>query len=94
MDLLGVRRLNPMPQRIGGNYAFMFDTLVGSMLNLGSHENDYTIRLVSILVELIRLKLYGPKILDTNSTTGIVPGDIAHVFKHGLHVSVKNSRRI
>jgi hypothetical protein len=77
MDLLGIRRLKPTQQRIGGNYAFMFDTLVGSMLNLGSYENDYTIRLVNILVELIRLKLYGPKILDTNSTTGIVLGDIA-----------------
>jgi hypothetical protein len=77
MDLLGVRRLKPTPHLIGGNYGFMFEALVAGMLNLSSPDNDYTIRLVNILVELIRLKLYGPKILDTNSTTEIVYGDIA-----------------
>ena len=76
MDLLGVRRLNPKPGLIGGNYAFMFETLVAGMLNFSLNENDYRIRLVNTLQDLIRKKLYGPKILDTLRTTGIVYGDI------------------
>ncbi len=75
-DLLGIRRLDPKPHLVGGNYAYMFDRLVSGILNFGLSDNDYRIRLVNLLQELIRLKLYGPKILDTDRATGLVYGDI------------------
>lgn len=76
MDLLGVRRLNPKPHLLGGNYAFMFEDLIAGILRLQSYDEDYRLRLVHMLQELISLKLYGPKILDTLKTTSIVYGDI------------------
>lgn len=53
-ELLGIRRINPNP----GNYAFMFDRLLRAILKGRVYENDFRIKLIHQLQEIIYNKLY------------------------------------
>jgi len=75
-DLLGVRRLNPKPNLVGGNYAFMFETLIACMLSIGINADDFRVRLVHILEDLIWKKVTGLRILETLSSSSRVLQEI------------------
>ena len=56
-DLLGINRLNPRDHE--NKYGFMFKRLVYSMIVTSSREDDYKLKLVDILQELINYKIGG-----------------------------------
>lgn len=71
-DLLGIRRLNPR----AFNYATSFISLIEGMIVTTSKNEDFRVRLMQKLGDLIWLKVTNMKILETPKTTGRVLQDI------------------
>lgn len=67
MELLGVKRLNPRKNLHG----FMFRNLVSGMLAIGDNEDDFRLRFVHYLEELIWYKVQGLRILGTDKPSSL-----------------------
>jgi hypothetical protein len=75
-DLFGITRHRPRAD----NYAFMFKELILGMINVTNGEDDFRLKLVHELQDIILRKLYGSKILDSPKATNVIFGDIGRVL--------------
>ena len=74
LDLLGIKRLNPSSEY--NHYGFIFENLISGILQMNSRKDDFRVRLIDILQELIFLKVSSLKILDTQKSTSMVTNDL------------------
>lgn len=74
LDLLGIKRPNPRSEY--NRYAFIFENLVSGILQMNSRKDDFRLRLIDILQELIFLKVSSLKIFDTQKSTSMVTNDL------------------
>ena len=74
LDLLGIKRLNPRSEY--NHYGFIFENLISGILQTNSRKDDFRLRLIDILQELIFLKVLSLKILDMQKSTSMVTNDL------------------
>lgn len=71
-ELLGIRRLNPRAY----NYAFMFMSLISNMIMISRTSEDFRLKLLHKLADIIWFKVTGLKLLETQSASSRVLEDI------------------
>ena len=84
-DLLGIRRVNPRTT----NYAFMFGSLMYSIITSSRITDDFRLKLIHKLQVAIRAKLTTFKVLETDKTTARVFEDIDRVLAWTEMISLR-----